>query len=247
MQFDFNVYYGTTDSGETNKIDNPLVTRTAGATYVLNQIIRTVATPSSCVNGTESACFLYQVTTPGTTSGSPTYCTTLGCVQKDGSAVLKAIRGPYIFKRKLRTVSAGEPYVIPYARVLPSLLEATYCPSSGSDATGSREGIGINADLYPNGIFASSLITPPVVASVSLTPNLPSPKTVGALIIFTAQATGGSGNYEYRFTLNGPATNNTPQVVQKLQCHQQLDLDNNGCRRWIKHHYGRRPQPRFEQ
>ena len=32
--------------------------------------------------------------------------------------------------------------------------------------------------------------------------------------MFTAQADGGSGNYEYRFTLNGPATSNAPQVVQ---------------------------------
>jgi hypothetical protein len=35
--------------------------------------------------------------------------------------------------------------------------------------------------------------------SVSLTPNLPSPQPEGTELTFTAEATGGTGSYEYRF------------------------------------------------
>jgi len=127
VTFDYNVYYGTTHSGETNKLDKTMTTRANSQSYILNQIIRT-APASSCVNGTESACFLYKVTKAGTTFSSSTpYCTTFGCSQTDGTAVLQAIRGPYIFKRKLRTVLGGESYAIPYARAHSSAQEPT-CP-----------------------------------------------------------------------------------------------------------------------
>ena len=38
--------------------------------------------------------------------------------------------------------------------------------------------------------------------TVTLTPNISSPQIVGTPILFTAAASGGSGNYDYRFTAN---------------------------------------------
>src|SRR5579863_2346670 len=38
--------------------------------------------------------------------------------------------------------------------------------------------------------------------SVSLSPNLASPQMVGTPIVFTASASGGSGNYDYQFSAN---------------------------------------------
>jgi hypothetical protein len=57
-------------------------------------------------------------------------------------------------------------------------------------------------EIGPTTITASAPPTstagaPPT--SVSLTPDLPSPQPEGTTVTFTAQATGGSGNYEYRF------------------------------------------------
>ncbi len=54
----------------------------------------------------------------------------------------------------------------------------------------------------------------PAVSGVVLAPNKSSPQVAGTAITFTAQASGGSGTYQYRFTLNGPGTNNLPSVVQ---------------------------------
>jgi hypothetical protein len=54
-------------------------------------------------------------------------------------------------------------------------------------------------------------------ASVSLTPNLPSPQPAGTPVTFTAQATGGSGNYEYQFW-----TKNTDGTVTMVQDYSTL-------------------------
>ncbi len=136
-QQDYNAYYGTTDSGETNKIKPPFGTRANSTSYSLNDVIRTTATPPA--DGTAGD-FLYKVTTAGTSAGrAPSYCTTLGCTTTDGSAAMTAIRGPYIGKRKLRTVAGGETFVIPYARVHTSAPEAAACPASFAN----RDSIGI--------------------------------------------------------------------------------------------------------
>jgi hypothetical protein len=149
-QHDSNVFYGTTSftTGKLNT-DMPLTTRANSKAYALNQIIRTSATPTTaCVKGTESACFLYKVIQAGMSLNSaPSYCTTLGCIVKDGEMMVQAIRGPYTYRRKLRTVPGGEPVTIPYVRpyVDPNNLqssapEANDCPSNYAG----RLGVGVN-------------------------------------------------------------------------------------------------------
>lgn len=147
-QMDYNVYYDTTDSGETNKIVKSITTRANSKAYNVGNILRT-AVLSNCVNGTESACFLYKVIQAGTSAGSaPSYCTTLGCTQSDGNVMLQAIRGPYLHKRKLRTLSGGELAVIPYAQVHTSALEYGSCPGGTNVARpGIRQNIGISDSL----------------------------------------------------------------------------------------------------
>ena len=136
-QIDYNVYYGTTDSGETHKLGNyTLNTRANSTAYSLGAIIRTTSTPPA--DGTAGD-FLYIVTTAGTSAGSPpSYTTTLGGTTTDGTMVVKAVRGPKSFYRKLRT-GAVIAY-IPYATVHTSATEYQYCPSGFA----SRSGIGID-------------------------------------------------------------------------------------------------------
>ena len=136
-QADVNVFYDTTSftTGSTN-IDKTVNTRANSQAYSLNDIIRTTATPPA--DGTAGD-FLYMVTTAGTSAGSPpSYTTTLGGTTTDGTMVVKAIRGPYSFWRKLRTTA--EQVYIPYAKAHNSAPEYNYCPNT----TGNRTGIGIN-------------------------------------------------------------------------------------------------------
>lgn len=138
---DFNVFYDTplfTFNGTNTNIDRPVSTRSNSTAYSLNAIIRTGAV-GNCASATDSACFLYRVTTAGTSAGSPpVYTTTLGGTTTDGTMVVKAIRGPHTFKRKLRTFP--ENVVIPYAKVHIDAPEARGCPSNYA----ARTGIGIN-------------------------------------------------------------------------------------------------------
>ncbi|MEK7382711.1 MAG: hypothetical protein AAB262_05430 [Elusimicrobiota bacterium] len=84
---------------------------------------------STCTAATSTGCFLYRVTVAGTSAGSPpSYATTLGGTTTDGTMVVQAIRGPYAFKRKLRTVAGGETGVIPYAQAHSSAPENNFCP-----------------------------------------------------------------------------------------------------------------------
>ncbi len=102
-----------------------------------------ITSPSSnCSATTDSACFMYLVTSGGATAASsPLYCTTPGCTTTDGAVTVRAIRGPYSFYRKLQT--APELSVIPYARIHSSAPEARTCPSSYA----LRTGIGIDDSL----------------------------------------------------------------------------------------------------
>lgn len=138
-EWDYNVYYDSSSNGESVRRDDAVVTRSNSTFYPLNTIIRT-ASPENCRSASDSACFLYRVTTPGTSAGSnPGYTTALGGTTTDGSMVITAIRGPYSFKRKLHTVAGGETYVIPYAKAHITAQEQI-CPST----IGSRSNIGIN-------------------------------------------------------------------------------------------------------
>jgi hypothetical protein len=134
-----NVFYETTVAtfNETaSNVSNDINTRANSTAYSLNDIVRTTTTPSE--DGTAGD-FLYKVTTAGTSAASPpAYCTTPDCQTTDGTMVVRAVRGPYSFKRKLRTVAAGEAVVIPYARVFSQAPEAVTpaCPSTYADRTG---------------------------------------------------------------------------------------------------------------
>ena len=140
-QIDHNVYYDSgAGSGESNRIVNAVSTRQSSHLYNVGEIVRT-AVAASCVTGAETACYLYKVTRTGTSSSTnQSYCASLGCTQTDGSVQLQAIRGPLVFKRKLRTTLGGEPYAIPFARAHQSAPEAGSCPAS----TGARQGIGVS-------------------------------------------------------------------------------------------------------
>jgi hypothetical protein len=148
-QVDYNVYYGVsgTKLDKTKKTDKTIATRANSKAYSLGDIIRTSSSPTTACTTTDNAgCFLYKVTTAGTSASSnPGYCTTLGCVQEDGSMQVRAVRGPYTFYRKLHT--KPERYTIPYARAYAGATntaenapESFACPSDYSK----RLGVGIN-------------------------------------------------------------------------------------------------------
>ncbi|MBI3900387.1 MAG: carbohydrate-binding protein [Gammaproteobacteria bacterium] len=145
---DRNVFYGSTSFGTTS-IDNPISLRT-NSFYNTGTILRT-ADMASCKNASDSACFLYKVIQPGTSTGATSYCTTLGCTTTDNTLKVQAIRGPYVVYRQLQT--NPKPYVIPYASVHTSAEEAASCPSTMA----TRTGIGINDDNGWNGILAVDL------------------------------------------------------------------------------------------
>ena len=148
---DYQVYYGTTDDSDTNRIDIALFTRANSTAYSLNDVIRLTSSPPA--DGT-SGDFLYRVTTAGTSdSSAPTYPILLGNTVTDGTVVLEAVRGPFSFQSRLRT---GEITVIlPYVTTGSGAQEAddptgdrdTWCPGAGdTDQIGSRTDIGVDDD-----------------------------------------------------------------------------------------------------
>jgi hypothetical protein len=127
-QIDYNAYYDATNSDETTKLVSN-GTRANSRAYSIGATVF----PATRNN------YIYLATTTGTTAGSePTWCTELGCTVDDGSVTWRAIRGPYTFWRKLRTIP--EQVTIPYVRVHISAPEAGFCPSSFAN----RYGIGID-------------------------------------------------------------------------------------------------------
>lgn len=140
-QIDHNTYYGTAGSGESNSVQLELSTRANSTTYAVGDIVRLSNTPqTSCTSADSPNCFLYRVTRAGTSAATPpSYCAKLGCTVTDGTLQLQAVRGPFVYRRKLRTVSGGEFAVIPYAKVDPQAPEYQRCDSR----LGSRTGIGI--------------------------------------------------------------------------------------------------------
>jgi hypothetical protein len=146
-QVDYNIFYGTTQfsaNGVNRSIEKALRARANSTFYAVGDIIR-VGPVSACTAGSNSECFLYKVTAAGTSSvSSPNYCTTLGCTTTDGGMTVQAIRGPYIYRRKLRTVPGGELAVVPYAAVAPGAPEYGAC----DPGIGTRQGVGI-ADISP--------------------------------------------------------------------------------------------------
>jgi hypothetical protein len=147
---DYNAFYGTPVfgfNGGNNNIVESLKTRANSTRYELGDVIR-VGSASDCKSENDASCYLYKVVAPGVSASSaPSYCTSANCTTYDGSMTLVAIRGPYVFNRRLRT--GPERYVIPYARPYAvasggaeSPREAYACPA---DFAG-RAGLGINND-----------------------------------------------------------------------------------------------------
>lgn len=153
-ELDSNVFLATpmSTTGGSN-IATPIVQRVSSTGYVMGDLI--VTGPSNiCTSVSDSACYLYRVTQAGTTaSTAPPYCTSLGCTTTDGTLAVHAVRGPYVFRRKLWTVPGGEPVVVPYATVHTNADDANFCPSTFAN----RTGIGINDDTGWSGIFAQDL------------------------------------------------------------------------------------------
>lgn len=139
-QADYNAFYGSphwTFNGTNTNIAVSLSTRTNNTNYSTGSIIRVDST--SCSSASDPQCFLYKVVAEGTTADNePPYCASLGCTMTDGTVTLQAIRGPYMFYRKLLT--GAEPYFIPYARVHTSAPEAHACPADWAG----RQGIGVS-------------------------------------------------------------------------------------------------------
>ena len=142
---DSNVFYGTAESTSESPgkhLSMSLKDRAASTAYNVGDVVR-IASSSSCTRASDSGCFLYRVTAAGKSAGTPTsYCTALGCTTTDGSLTVKAIRGPYCYTRKLRTVP--EQVCIPYAAVDQSAAEYGFCKGA---AVGARPGIGVNDDI----------------------------------------------------------------------------------------------------
>lgn len=136
---DYNVFLDSTIktfNGTATNIDKTVSTRANSTAYNLNDYIRTTATAPA--DGTAGD-FIYKVTTAGTSDSTPpSYTTTLGGSTTDGTMVVKAVRGPSSFYRKLRT--GAELVYIPYERVHNTAVEYGYCPNT----TGNRTGIGIS-------------------------------------------------------------------------------------------------------
>lgn len=130
-QSDNNVYYGTKDSSETKRI-----TQTFGA-----WINNTYYSAGDVARPPIETGWAYLATGSGLSgANTPAFCQKLGCPVTDGGITWKAIRAPYTFRHKLRTIASGEPSIIPYAQVHTSAPETSGCPTT----TGSRKGIGVN-------------------------------------------------------------------------------------------------------
>ncbi len=129
---DNNAFYGSTVytlGGTGTNISKTISTRANSINYTSGTIVRTAS-----LNG-----FLYKANNTGTSdSSSPTWCTVFGCKVVDNGVTWQAVRGPYSFYRKLKTLP--EQYTIPYARAHTSAPEMGSCPSGFS----SRAGIGID-------------------------------------------------------------------------------------------------------
>lgn len=140
-QINYNAYYGTSSTGESNKTSVTLKTRVNSTSYAVGDIIRLSTNPeSSCTATNDSDCFLYKVTVAGRSASTPiSYCTALGCTTTDGTMVMQAIRGGYAFKRRLRTISGGETIIVPYAVPHSGAPEAYGCPTM----PGTIQGIGV--------------------------------------------------------------------------------------------------------
>jgi hypothetical protein len=99
--------------------------------------------------------------------------------------------------------------------------------SNGSHTITARITLQDNTVQTVNAVYNVSN-TLPQPNSVSLTASPSSPQTEGTTVQFTAQASGGSGNYEYRFSEIGPSTGNQWQVIRDYSASRSLSWDTSG-------------------
>lgn len=140
----YNAFIGTpkftTDSSADTNVTRTVTMRSNSMSYSLGSIVQFAPT-SACATGTETACYLYKAVVAGTSAPAvPTACTSLGCQFGDGGVTWSAVRGPYSYRRKLRTVPGGETAVIPYAKAYSSAPENAACDPN----IGTRLGVGIS-------------------------------------------------------------------------------------------------------
>jgi len=140
----YNAFIGTNKFTTDNSVDTNITKttriRSNSTPYTLDSLAQ-FAPISACTTGTESACFIYKAAVAGTSAPStPKACTDLGCEFADGGVTWQAIRGPYFYSRKLRTVPGGETAFIPHARAHYAAPENAACdPKIGTSVN-----IGIN-------------------------------------------------------------------------------------------------------
>jgi hypothetical protein len=146
---DWNAFYDTakfTANGGDNNVTMAVTTRVSSTAYPQGTILRTFSI-ENCLVSSDTACFLYMVTAAGTSASSTVnvnYCNTLGCATQDGTMTVQAIRGPYTYKRKLKTsLAGGETAIVPYAMAHSSAPESRKCDPN----VGTKTGVGINDDL----------------------------------------------------------------------------------------------------
>ena len=77
-------------------------------------------------------------------------------------------------------------------------------------------------------VAAKTTASPSQPNSVSLSTSLSSPQSEGELVRFTATASGGSGNYEYRFWEKGPNTNGHYVMVQDFSSNNTFNWNTFG-------------------
>ena len=142
VQIDRNVYYGTDDGGDANKIDKTLVVRANSTAYALNQAMVKSLDSSNCGGAADSDCFMYIATVAGTSAaGAPNYCTSPNCTFTDGTVTWQAFRGPLVYYRFPNEIfSPAELAYVPYGRVYSSAPEYLACPAGFA----ARNGVGID-------------------------------------------------------------------------------------------------------
>ncbi|RNC69234.1 MAG: M6 family metalloprotease domain-containing protein, partial [Desulfuromonadales bacterium] len=98
---------------------------------------------------------------------------------------------------------AGSSYTLFYSGNNASFAD-TSAPNSRY-YSGVQSGVNLTSISAPGATMSLTYgVTPTPAASVSLTPNLSSPQSVGQSITFTAAGSGGTGSYDYQFWLLPP-------------------------------------------
>jgi hypothetical protein len=94
-----------------------------------------------------------------------------------------------------------------------------YFAVTAEDTSGNESGFSIER---------SAQATTSQPSSVALTASMGNPQVEGATVRFSASASGGSGNFEYRFYENGPHTNGNWVTVRDYSSSNTLDWNTTG-------------------